>query len=168
MWRLENRIGCQWEAIAKCTQLGKDRQFFVVKVKRWPDNNKNTNTTGDFKPNLDYRCMRIGEKVELFEENCTTYHPVASVTMDQNLFTKSCKYTFQCWWGPDKDWYEIDGEKNPQKRNDPNTGIIYLFMSDFVNAEHDIVINEVFIDRRCWWLCDSNVIQFIWSYRTCN
>ena len=82
--------------------------------------------------------MTIGEKVELFEENCTTYFPVASVTLDQNLFTKNCKYTFQCQRGLDKDWYEIDGEKKPEKRKAPNAGIIYLFKSDDVNPEHDM------------------------------
>ena len=80
--------------------------------------------------------MIIGENVELFEENCATYYPVASVTMDQNLFTKECKYTFQCRRGLDKDWYEIDGDEKPQIRKAPNTGIIYLFKSDFVNPEY--------------------------------
>ena len=82
--------------------------------------------------------MRIGEKVELFEEDCTTYYPVASVTMDQNFLTKNCKYTFQCRRGSNKDWYEIDGKKKPEKREAPNAGIIYLFKAEFVNPEHDI------------------------------
>ena len=116
----------------------KDNKFFLVKVKRWPDDDENIDATGDFKPNLDYRSMIIGENVELFEENCATYYPVASVTMDQNLFTKECKYTFQCRRGLDKDWYEIDGDEKPQIRKAPNTGIIYLFKSDFVNPEYDM------------------------------
>ena len=58
--------------------------------------------------------MRIGQKVELFDEDGTTYYPVASVTMDQDFFTK--KYTFQCRRGLSNDWYQIDGKKKPKKK----------------------------------------------------
>ena len=78
--------------------------------------------------------MRIGQKVEIyFDDEGTTYYPVASVTMDQDFFTKNCKYTFQCRRGLSNDWYQIDGKKKPEKRGAPNEGIIYLFMADFVN-----------------------------------
>ena len=118
--------------IQKCTQLGKGLQFFLIKVNRWSDNDDNTSGL-EFKPELDDTSMRIGKKADLFDEDCTIYYPIATVTMDQDFFTKKFKYTFHCRRGMNNDWYQIDGKNQPKNRGAPNEGIIYLFMADFVN-----------------------------------